>query len=205
MLELREAEERRRVGAERPFHRAETLLDLVLGLCSVIFLPFRLTCDQVCVPTVWPCGQHLAQDLRMIGGVLADREEQALGAFVGERLQHRGRVVRPRDRRRRSARPPCRLRKSNCLKCSKPKPGPPVVSISTTRETPSAFGLAQVDFCWTGATGGRGRRGEQPRACPRSPPWSRRHPWRQASPVPAADRRHGRLLSWGRLRRRARK
>src|SRR5947209_10501969 len=34
-------------------------------------------------------------------------------------------------------------RKSNCLKCSKPKPGPPVVSISTTRATPSALGLLQ--------------------------------------------------------------
>jgi hypothetical protein len=32
-------------------------------------------------------------------------------------------------------------RKSWALKCSKPKPGPPVVSISTTRETPSALGL----------------------------------------------------------------
>src|SRR4029077_2633764 len=32
-------------------------------------------------------------------------------------------------------------RKSWLLKCSKPKPGPPVVSISTTRETPKASGL----------------------------------------------------------------
>src|SRR5262249_13265515 len=32
-------------------------------------------------------------------------------------------------------------RKSCALKCSKPKPGPPVVSISTTRETPSALRL----------------------------------------------------------------
>src|SRR6188472_4192277 len=32
-------------------------------------------------------------------------------------------------------------RKSSCLKCSKPNPGPPVVSIWTTRETPSASGL----------------------------------------------------------------
>ena len=32
-------------------------------------------------------------------------------------------------------------RKSCALKCSKPKPGPPVVSISTTRETPNALGL----------------------------------------------------------------
>src|SRR5262249_10020839 len=35
-------------------------------------------------------------------------------------------------------------RKSCCLKCSKPKPGPPVVSISTVRETPSAFGLSHL-------------------------------------------------------------
>src|SRR5215475_1459684 len=34
-------------------------------------------------------------------------------------------------------------RKSNSLKCSKPNPGPPVVSISTVRATPSAFGLLQ--------------------------------------------------------------
>src|SRR5215470_11841901 len=32
-------------------------------------------------------------------------------------------------------------RKSWLLKCSNPKPGPPVVSISTTRETPMALGL----------------------------------------------------------------
>ena len=44
-------------------------------------------------------------------------------------------------------------RKSSCLKCSKPKPGPPVVSISTTRPIPSASGLAQAalaDECTTG-------------------------------------------------------
>ena len=32
-------------------------------------------------------------------------------------------------------------RKSCCGKCSEPKPGPPVVSISTVRVTPSALGL----------------------------------------------------------------
>src|SRR5260363_420009 len=37
-------------------------------------------------------------------------------------------------------------RKSNCLKWSRPKPGPPVVSTTTVREMPSASGLAQVDF-----------------------------------------------------------
>src|SRR6202011_4767532 len=47
-------------------------------------------------------------------------------------------------------------RKSCALKCSKPKPGPPVVSISTTRETPSASGLPGHDVatCGTGAGAG---------------------------------------------------
>src|SRR5215470_5372830 len=36
------------------------------------------------------------------------------------------------------------FRKSSSLKCSKPKPGPPVVSISRVRATPSAFGLLQA-------------------------------------------------------------
>src|SRR3974390_423958 len=35
-------------------------------------------------------------------------------------------------------------RKSYTLNCSKPKPGPPAVSISTTRETPSASGFPQA-------------------------------------------------------------
>src|SRR6516165_9474401 len=58
-------------------------------------------------------------------------------------------------------------RKSWLLKCSKPKPGPPVVSISTTRETPSAFGLpghddaadalgGVADACAAGAAGAGG-------------------------------------------------
>src|SRR5712672_774097 len=38
------------------------------------------------------------------------------------------------------------VRKSSCLKCSKPKPGPPVVLISTTRLTPSASGSAHAVF-----------------------------------------------------------
>src|SRR5690348_15340676 len=47
------------------------------------------------------------------------------------------------------------FRKSNSLKCSKPKPGPPVVSTSTVRATPSAFGLLQAARAgcagWAGA------------------------------------------------------
>src|SRR3982074_2370221 len=45
-------------------------------------------------------------------------------------------------------------RKSSCLKCSKPKPGPPVVSISTARPMPSALGLAQAIFAGGGAAAG---------------------------------------------------
>src|SRR3954470_1632404 len=58
------------------------------------------------------------------------------------------------------------LRKSSCLKCSKPNPGPPVVSICTTRETPSASALLlQATFgpgggagaaCGAGAAGAAG-------------------------------------------------
>src|SRR4030081_2890999 len=55
------------------------------------------------------------------------------------------------------------LRKSSCLKCSKPKPGPPVVSICTTRETPSASGvLLQATL---GPGGGRGAGGGAGAAC----------------------------------------
>src|SRR3954466_5113467 len=52
------------------------------------------------------------------------------------------------------------FRKSSSLKCSKPKPGPPVVSISTVRPTPSALGLVQAGRAgaaapsWAGAGAG---------------------------------------------------
>src|SRR6266446_3693656 len=47
-------------------------------------------------------------------------------------------------------------RKSWLLKCSKPKPGPPVVSISTTRLIPKALGLLHEDATIGGARGGVG-------------------------------------------------
>src|SRR6516225_10398151 len=47
-------------------------------------------------------------------------------------------------------------RKSSALKCCEPKPGPPVVSISTTRETPMALGLAQAMVGGFMAGGGAG-------------------------------------------------
>ncbi|MGY4442196.1 hypothetical protein ACVW04_005015 [Bradyrhizobium sp. LM2.3] len=51
-------------------------------------------------------------------------------------------------------------RKSSSLKCSKPKPGPPVVSISTVRATPSAPGVLQAARAGCGACfGGGGKAG----------------------------------------------
>ena len=47
-------------------------------------------------------------------------------------------------------------RKSSSLKCSKPKPGPPVVSISTVRPMPSASGLLQGGRVGAGAAAGAG-------------------------------------------------
>src|SRR5436309_12100239 len=44
-------------------------------------------------------------------------------------------------------------RKSWLLKCSNPKPGPPVVSISTTRATPKAFGFEHEGADQGGARG----------------------------------------------------
>src|SRR5215469_2803977 len=45
-------------------------------------------------------------------------------------------------------------KKSWVLKCSNPNCGPPVVSISTTRETPSALGLPGQDAAGAGLAGG---------------------------------------------------
>src|SRR6516165_4122993 len=48
-------------------------------------------------------------------------------------------------------------RKSYCLKCSVPNAGPPVVSISTTRDKPIAPGLSQAGIAL--AAGGLGAAG----------------------------------------------
>src|SRR3982751_5235253 len=54
-------------------------------------------------------------------------------------------------------------RKSSCLKCSKPKPGPPVVSISTVRDTPSAPGtLHLLDADLVAPAGAAARLGVRP-------------------------------------------
>src|SRR5262249_18476142 len=56
-------------------------------------------------------------------------------------------------------------RKSYCLKCSVQKAGPPVVSISTTRDRPIAFGLSQVGTAFAAgglAAAGAGAAGAAP-------------------------------------------
>ena len=97
MLQRREAEERRRrLAAQRPFHRAEALFDFILALLLV-----QLLVDEGGVrPGVRADGMagrhHLLEDFGIVGGVLADREEDAGGAFLRQRLQDRGRIHRPR-------------------------------------------------------------------------------------------------------------
>ena len=44
-------------------------------------------------------------------------------------------------------------KKSYCLKCSKPKPGPPVVSISTMRAKPIPPGLSQAGMAGAAGAG----------------------------------------------------
>src|SRR6185312_1443430 len=51
------------------------------------------------------------------------------------------------------------FKKSWFLKCSKPKPGPPVVSISTVRDMPMASGLSHFAAAGAGAGAGGGGAG----------------------------------------------
>ena len=97
VLQRGEAEERRRrLAAQRPFHGAESLLDFILALLLV-----QLLVDEGGVrPGVRSDGMagrhHLLEDFGIVGGVLADREEDAGGAFFRQRLQDRRRIHRPR-------------------------------------------------------------------------------------------------------------
>ena len=124
-------------------------------------------------------GRHLLEDFGLLDRMLADREEDRLGAVRGERGQHRRRIHRPRAVVE-GEHDFAGAQEVMALKCSKPKPGPPVVSISTTRLTPIAFGLAQVDWHrrrrWrhlggdyrrcTAASGVRGRMRRMRHGCP---------------------------------------
>src|SRR5207342_1547042 len=97
----------------------------------------------------------------------ADSAASTFGVFFGQGPSSKVRTISPGRR------------KSWLLKCSKPKPGPPVVSICTTRVMPSASGLpaqttggaggaaaggapaaAGVVVCGTGAAAAASRAGE---------------------------------------------
>src|SRR5579863_246524 len=96
MLQLREAEERRGRGAKRELDGAVALFDLVLDGLLVQFLRVQVGMRPgVRADGVTGC-RHLPENLGMKGGMLADREEHRLGALVGQRLEHRRRVDRPR-------------------------------------------------------------------------------------------------------------
>src|SRR5258707_14278332 len=98
----------------------------------------RSLCDQVWLPIVCPAaatclrisGAHMV--CSPIGKKIALVHWAASAASTAGVLWGQG----PSSKVSTTS-PGCR--KSYCLKCSKPKPGPPVVSISTTRETPSAL------------------------------------------------------------------
>jgi len=70
----------------------------------------------------------------------ADGEEDRLGACAASAASTAGVFFGQGPSSKVSTTSPSR-RKSWLLKCSNPKPGPPVVSISTTREIPKALGL----------------------------------------------------------------
>ena len=95
MPERREAEERRdRLVAERDAHRRDALFDFVLGL---LVGQLRQVLVRPGVRADGVAGRDdLLEDLGMIAGMLADREEHRLGALVGQRLEHALGVARPR-------------------------------------------------------------------------------------------------------------
>jgi len=82
----------------------------------------------------------LLEDAGLVGGMQADGEEDRLGACAASAASTAGVFFGQGPSSKVSTTSPSR-RKSWLLKCSNPKPGPPVVSISTTREIPKALGL----------------------------------------------------------------
>src|SRR5215470_16956492 len=129
----------------------------------------RSVCDQVWLPTAWPAattcfrmpGSHM--ECLPIGKKIALVQCAASAASTAGVWRGQG----PSSKVSTTS-PGCR--KSWLLKCSKPKPGPPRVSTSTTRETPSALGLPGQDTAGAGggaaaAGGGAGREGACAKLC----------------------------------------
>jgi hypothetical protein len=96
-------------------------------------------------------------DAGLIRGMQADREEDRFGAVRGECGKHRLSVLRPGPIVEGQHHLTFAKEIMALEVCSNPKPGPPVVSISTTRLIPRALGLpAHEDTASTGATAGGG-------------------------------------------------
>jgi hypothetical protein len=85
----------------------------------------------------------------------ADREEDRFGAGAASAASTAGVFFGQGPSSKVSTTSPSR-RKSWLLKCSNPKPGPPVVSISTTRAIPKALGFEHGG----GEKAGQGEGGE---------------------------------------------
>ena len=76
-------------------HGADTFLEFFLGLVDGQFrqIDMRPGMRSDCVSR----RGHLLEDFGMPHGVLADGEEQGLGALIGKRLEDRQGVARPRS------------------------------------------------------------------------------------------------------------
>src|ERR1700709_870302 len=120
-----------------------------LTCASLSFLLPRWACDQVWEPTVWPAA---GASLRISGGAgecLPIGKNTALVHSSASVFRTEGVVGHgPSSNVSTTS---LSVRKSSCLNCWNPKPGPPVVSTTTTRLTPSASGLAQVLLAGAGA------------------------------------------------------
>src|SRR4029077_7042347 len=79
--------------AQRHADCADALLDLILSLVGrqLREIGMRPSVGANCVP----CGSHLLENLRMPHGMLADREEQRLGALRCQRLEYGWRIAGP--------------------------------------------------------------------------------------------------------------
>ena len=160
-----EAEIRRGGTTDCPVHGTDALLDLVLG---VVLHRFHLAVGQAaplclgqvlvtpgCEPIACPAA---ATCLRISGWYVACRpmgKKMALVQFAASAANTAGVFFGQAQSSKVSTISPSR-RKSWDLKCSKPNPGPPVVSISTTREIPIASGLPGQEVATRGAAAGAG-------------------------------------------------
>ena len=122
------------------------LLDIVIGLSREVPVRPGVRADRSGRPH-----SHLLENLRVVGRMLADREERGLRAMGAERVEHEPQCWFGQGPSSKVSTTSLLRRKSCCVKCSNPKPGPPVVSISTVRAIPSASGLPGHDWAWASA------------------------------------------------------